>query len=49
MVYICLDSRPKTVQQVSKETNLPASEVMCMLGALVMKGLVQENSGYYSK
>ena len=49
MVYSCLDSRPKTLQQISKETNLPASEVMCTLGSLVMKGLVKENSGYYSK
>ncbi|MGN0355383.1 MAG: DNA-processing protein DprA [Muricoprocola sp.] len=49
MVYICVDSRPRTVQQIARETNLPASEVMSVLGSLVMKGLVQENSGYYSK
>lgn len=44
MVYSCVDSQPRSLQNISELVNLPVSKVISALGGLQMKGLVSETA-----
>ena len=47
MVYICLDFRPKSLNEIVEITEMPAETVMSILAGLQVKGLVEEISKNY--
>lgn len=50
LVYSCVDSQSKSLQEIISASKLGAGQVMSALSALQLKGLVEENAkNYYAK
>lgn len=47
MVYICLDFRPKSLNEITEESGMPTEKVMSILTGLQIKGMVEEISKNY--
>lgn len=44
LVYSCVDSQARSLQNISEAVNLPVSQVSSALGSLQMKGLISETA-----